>query len=534
MFKKQISLESMGMAEERRGEVPETLPGIAEDKESDIGQGLSSSASHGQDVKLRLAKKKISDANRMSYDVASEMEKLRLRLQETTKQELAEFDRKFSPKLLHSGLTVSGEDISGSHSRQGSLDSSLPQKAKQLGPSVSPPTGPFPGVAGGVGGHGHARQHSLPIDPKYLRHLQQQNESSSPPNLTPLIGNSGRNGRSPLLSKNGSQLERNRSPTPPLMYSQVRQISGGSMSSTEGGTLSPPLTPNAQFLNLMNPQESGGHQVSLSTTINPPSYHRVPSGGVPSQYFKQGKAPGMARMPSDGAAGYARHTHQSSTGSSTSLTRGSPEGEGQVNGTMGNRSRSSSAAQPHYSTAVLKRSSKRGSQDFSTPSPSSGTTPTHQSGGGATNRYEEKPNGRPNAYEQPKRRSYGEDALEADAKSNRYPQHIPPRLMDGAIPASPKLTRLSDMPPRPGSAPKSSSSSSAAQNRRVAGNQEEIQPYMTSSHVKAQIQKLNFKYTPFSHQQPPQPQLLPSRPTAADGPKFGKQQTAKSGENTWI
>ena len=125
--------------------------------------------------------------------------------------------------------------------------------------------------------------------------------------------------------------------------------------------------------------------------------------------------------------------------------------------------------------------------------------------------------------------------MDADIKNGRGntggrypPQLLPPRLMEGAIPASPKMTRLSDRiadSSRPSSRPSSA-------NRRSSGNQEDIQPYMTSSHVKAQMQK-NFKYTPFSHQQGPQQPVRAGTVSATDVPRVGKQ-PLKSGENTWI
>lgn len=586
MFKKQISVENVAMAHQDENAGGKGLPKIPEkgpedfmagDKEQTFAELFSGSTSSQPPVKLRLAKNCVSDANRISYDVASEMEALRARLQQTTKQELEEFDRKYSPKLHHS---VAAELEGGNnHSRQGSLDSSLPQEA------ATPPLSRL------QVGSGHSRQHSLPIDPKFLRQLQQQQQHQNQPNENShnLVALQ-KTGWSPL-SKSATSVEREgRSPTPPMLHGHIRQVSGGSMSS-EGGTFSPPLTPNSP----LTPQE--GHfqvqhqqypqythpQASSSSSVRPPK-----GGGMipPSQQFKQNsKPPGMARIPSDSKSSKFSDYNRHQSGSSNSLNRSSPEGvegQGQVNG---NRSRTSSnTSQTHYSTAVVKRGgskrggSKRGSLEIipppSMPHPPQqpqgmvvmGVVNTGGMGGKGAYRYDERvPNGRPKAYEQPKRRSYGEHGgadmeVQNFARASsaggmgvgvgmRFAQLSPPRIEN--YHASPKLSRLPDRRSTVSAADNRQNVSASnnplaltklqvrsgetANTRRVGSSQEDIEPYMTSSHIKSQIQNLNFSYTPFSQTQgAPRDGSRANTVVAADAPRMGKQPAGRGSVNTWI
>ena len=536
MFKKTVSTDSLLPAKETsRG--GEGLPQIAEEGGMRPGVSMpnissnpssSSNLSHPDSqergppvVKLRLAKKnsqnnsRLSDANRMSYDVASEMEKLRSRLQETAKQELAEFDRKYSPKLHHPG--VMAVDGANNHSRQGSLDSSMPQQ------SATPPLEATP--ISGQRGNGHTRQHSLPIDPKFLRQLQQSQSNETTPTLA-----THSSGWSPSLGN----ADKGRSPSPPLLFGHIRQVSGGSMSS-DGGTFSPPLTPNFQ----PSPQDGHTHQVPQNHT----SFGRAPhptGAGLPTQHFKQSNPPGMARIGSDG--GFSGYSHN--RGSSGSLSRTSPE-EGN-----GGRSRASTTAattQPHYSTSVIKRGGKRGSLEITPPPPA-------QQPGGVPGFYKYGEEKRPNAYEQPKRHSRGEDMEVGDVRhlsrvgssngsiGSRYPQFSPPRMEGNLIPSSPKLARAPPPVERHGSDKsgvkpplatklQTRASEPARMNSQQPSGQDDIQPYMTSSHVKSQMQILNFNYTPFS-----QHKVRSNTVASADAPKLSKQlpNAVKSAKNTWI
>ena len=531
MFKKQVSCDnlSMGTKDARSDGLPliaeEGLrPGVSMPNISHTPPSSSSLLSYpetrdkGGQVKLRLAKNpRLSDANRMSYDIASEMEQLRARLQETAKQELADFDRKYSPKLHHSNV-MSADN----HSRQGSLDSSIPNQQ-----ATTPTLAALKG--------GHSRQHSLPIDPKFLRQLQNQQSNET----TPSLATAHKSGQSPSLGPRHMSMDRGQSP--PLLFGHIRQVSGGSMSS-EGGAFSPPLTPT----------EGHAAQNSMgSSSFRPPGRFSTGAGaGLPVQHLKQGNPPGMARIASDGA--YNRRAY----GSNNSLSRTSPEGEGNGNGNGGSRGRTSSTTAPHYSTSVIKRGGKRGSLEIAPP-------PSMQhpqyGGGGGMYKYEEKvPNGRPNAYEQPKRRSYGEDMMETGNHTRvgnggvgRFaPVSSPPR-MEGGIPASPRLTRALDRRGSSDSRQQPSTVTTAATNPysrlhtraseptnlRGSGKppnnpatgrtHEEIEPYMTSKHVKSQMQMQNFNYTPFS-----QHQQRSYTVSGGDAPKLTKQ--AKSSKNTWI
>lgn len=589
MFKKQISTEDVTAADtenpaadkhlmqipEGESEVVVAVGTTAEEKTPHVQEStrndskttssssLVSSESKGE-IRLRVAKNRLSDANRVSYDVASEMEKLRARLQETTKQELAEFDRKYSPKLYHSGMLGIGEEVgevggvgggaweaTNSHSRQGSLDSSIPNK--QAAPGLTTPA-----VRQLITTHSHhTRQHSLPVDPTYFRQLQQSNETAPPP---PFFGH-------------------------------TREISGDSLSS-DGGAFSPPLTPNHQ---------TRDRSQSLIPLHNPApllirAVHPMAGGGVPGQH-KQSKPPGMSRMSSEGGTSSSQQLiHSQNRPASASTSSMGREGKGQVNGN--NRSRVPSNPQLHYSTTVLK---KRSSQDLSSsflpssthpgvavgantgkPHPGVGVGNTGKPhpgvGGGNTTgmgkgvyRYDAKvPNGRPHAYEQPKRRSYGEE-MDSETKqqatrgnvggstSGRYvhTQLSPTRLEGNISSASPRA-----IPDRRGTVSVSDThqtqysnnkvklqtrvssgditSVSSSSGRRTAPgqpSQEEIEPYMTSSHVKSQMQKLNYSYTPFSHQPQQQPQQQRANTvTAADAPKLSRKQnnSLRSSENTWI
>lgn len=490
MFKKQLSSDTL--PDESRGVLSsESLPQIVEEglrpgvSMPNISNPSSSSSlsypnavqDNGQ-VRLRLAKNRLSDANRMSYDVAYEMEKLRARLQETAKQELAEFDRKYSPKLHHHPNVMAMES-GNNHFRQGSLDSSIPQQHVATPPLEA------------VKSYGHSRQHSLPIDPKFLRQLQQQNQANE---TTPTLA-THKSGWSPSLGNRVTVPDQVQSPTPPLLFGHVRQVSGGSMSS-EGGTFSPPLTPNQP------PSDSHAQNLSPFAAGRAPARSGGNGGGVGLPY-KLSNPPGMARIASDGGPSLYNR------GSSNSLSRASPEGDGRI--------RSSSNTQPHYSTAVIKRGGKRGSLEITTPP----SMPHPQHGGAGLYKYEEKAsNGRPSAYEQPKRRSYGEDIMETDRNFHRlgngsvgrYTQVSPPR-MEGNIPASPKMSRVPE--------------------RRGGDSRQQQPPAMSKLQTRASDPAVVVNYTPFS-----QHQQRSYTVSAADAPKLAKQPklptSAKSAKNTWI
>lgn len=516
IFKKQTSVDNLHANKKTAGGM---FPGISMPNISTTPSNHSSHSytNQGQgQVKLRL-KTNASDANRMSYDVCSEMEKLRMRLQETTLHELAEFDRKYSPKFYHTGILGGLNMKDGNHSRQGSLDSSIPAQ----------PTEPPPQLKSIAGGHGHTRQHSLPVDPNYFRKLQQQNRSNE--NLSPYGGAGGASHSGSSLTGKASN---DQSPTIPY-FGHVRQISGGSMSS-ESGTFSPPLTPS---------------------TIQLIEYNASPSLGKGSSHghTKPSKPPGMARYPSsDSPVSSVNKTN--SRPSSASTRPPPPEGNGR---TDTSRVRSSSTAQPHYSTYALKRN-KKGSFDQKNSLQSVQQQQQQQVGigrGGVRKYggYEDKQwsaNGKPSGtyhHDPSSRRSFGEDVTDDAARNapishgiTRYTKFSPPR-MEGALPASPKMTRVADKraniltssdshqanPHSKLLVTKVSDHSNSIGRNGPSVHPDDIRPYMTSSHVKSQMQGVNFAYTPFTNQQKPKSTIS----GRGDAPKLTKKPNY---EQTWI
>lgn len=511
-------------------------------------------------VKLRLDTTCLLDANRMSCDVASEMEKLRLRLQETTKQELEEFDRKYSPKLspfellpLGSG-GVGGGGGNNNHSRQSSLDSSIPQHM------TTPPSRPLI--------MGHTRQLSLPIDPNFLKRLQ-SNEGTT--TIASNLITHSKSGWSPSLGTvGGVGGDNGRSPTPPLLYGHVRQISAGSMSSD--GTFSPPLTTNLTEGHTQIPRTGTGSSFPSGAPRMMTGGGGAGAGALPTQHIKASKPPGMARLGSDGGSSLnSTNQHTQGQGSRTSLDSG--EG-GNIRPPSGN-------VQPHYSTAVLKRGSgsgaggKRSSLEIVTTHPQQvGKGPLYEkapngrpvSGSGLGGKRSSldivthpqqvgkgPPNGRP-GYEQYKLqgRSHGEDVVDMDTRrvNNGGMGRYSNLRSEGkvAVSSSPKLGRMvpdrrttMEAAPPPKSLPRTSDPQyrNGAPGVGGAGGggsslEQDIEPYMTSSHVKAQMQKLDFNYVPFSHHQ--QQHTRSYAVSVGDAPRMGKQpNSAKpTGKNTWI
>ena len=153
--------------------------------------------------------------NQPVNDVCSEMQKLRMKLRETANQTVAEIEEKFSPKL--NGFTLGPMiDLSldhasaGSHSHQGSLDSS---------------TSYVPMLAQRSTSTRHSRQHSLPVSVVAQTRPRSPTTIAAPsppksPSPSNLIGHHAH-------SKSTSPPSR--SPTPPQRHS--RQSSLGSSSS---------------------------------------------------------------------------------------------------------------------------------------------------------------------------------------------------------------------------------------------------------------------------------------------------------------
>lgn len=172
--------------------------------------------------KLEIPVNPYRKSPRYSCDVASEMEQLRARLHETAFKELEEFDKKFSPKLTRPGINpASGES---SHSRQGSLDSSFPGQVAQTSSPLLAPS--------------HRREFSLPV---YMDPSTTGSPQSASGNSSPFASRSATQLPSKQVGERTAVGGENdlRSPTPPLQYGHIRQLSAGSNSSSSG-TFSPP------------------------------------------------------------------------------------------------------------------------------------------------------------------------------------------------------------------------------------------------------------------------------------------------------
>ncbi len=210
-------------------------------------EGVDSEPAELPEVKLR-GKEKLKipinpnfgpiDRNRMSYDVASEMEQLRARIQQKARMELEDLDKKYSPKFSHPGF---GLLDSSSHSRQGSLDSSIPNST-----NVSSTELPVAGQTR------HLRQASLPVffDPASISSLVKK---SPTPQLK-------------TQAENQLMEDKSRSPTPPLNYIHVRQASAGSSGS---GTISPPLMLTSGHVTSSQQSHVTGHK-SIPSQRNVP------------------------------------------------------------------------------------------------------------------------------------------------------------------------------------------------------------------------------------------------------------------------
>lgn len=370
---------------------------------------------------------------------------------------------------------------------------------------------------------GHTRQHSLPIDPRTSSHGWNLSSSSS-----------------------GNNVERNeRSPTPPMMYGHIRQVSGGSMSS-EGSSFSP--TQNIPY--------QLHHQ-------GPNMGTRGGGGGVLNS--KQSKPPGMMRVSSNGGSS---KQGSSSNSLSAAANRSSPESEGRA----AHEVQSSRPLSGQYSTTVLKRP-KRNSQDLSTSaSLQQQQQQQRQLGGnvgvvsGRYQGYERKPH----TYERPvNRNSYGDDmdpevkhvampnyggAGGGGSRAGRFNQLSPPRI-EGTVHSSPKMARAAPdsrrstvsevsrhqnkptgIPARP---PVKIVSQMSLGTNNASMHADDIQPYMTSSHLKSQMQANNFSYTPFSSQ--PSSHLQPRSSTVSSGgeapTKLSKQKGGvgvRKSKQTWI
>ena len=445
---------------------------ISEEEETPTVEMMLEQSSESSDVPIRKKLKiplnpnqAVTDRNRMSYNVASEMEQLRMRIQERARLELEELDKKYSPKMSHPGF---GLIDSGNHSRQGSLDSSIPLTASTFAP---PPVGT-----------GHTRQFSLPVfpDPSTL--------TKNSPSPQPLDTQD----KVRTLERDEST---SRSPTPPLQYLHVHQVSNGSGSSLGSGTFSPPL------LQVTSPSNQAGHLPSHKP-FNTPPVVRSPRHHNPQ--FHSFKEPSHTARPQSGRLPqmYNRdtaisHTHSSSVGGFPSHPQSSNQ---QYSTSTEPRPRSNSSNNTHYSTSVLKRN-KRNSPETNKTSPS----PPHNQG--YSNGYPASKPPLPASYNiQSHRRSNG-DLDQPEIKSIPRTAHLRKAPSGEKVAASPRMGRGSMMPsglvPDPNATHqklglRASDTTYLGTNlpnfQSSQVHPEDIEPYMTSRDAKSQM----FKYTPFT------------------------------------
>lgn len=255
-------------------------------------------------------------------DMVSEMQKLRLRLQEETRQELAAIDRQYSPKLFSRQVPRIGHGRQGSvdigvmrrshlysvegsslpqHSRDGSLDSSIPKPETLLEASFEASLVHTSGS--------HTRQFSLPAE----------NKAGKNPSLPSEFQQGRHASRSPsprLTSPGGTHydsfsLERtrnpSRSPTPPYVGGHIRQ---GSVGSSTSGVSSPPhhalpSTVTTSYQQQPANQARGGPDRKPYSTPPPSRVTRAPQYPAPlHQNIRQSAVASSAKPPS--GAGFPR------------------------------------------------------------------------------------------------------------------------------------------------------------------------------------------------------------------------------------
>ena len=529
-----------------------------------------------------------SEKREVVGDVVSEMQKLRLRLQETTRQELAEIDRKYSPKLSHKGLFGSDSSGQGNHARQGSLDGSSQATSQPI--TVS-----------------HVRYGSVPVDPSKLLNDTNFKASSISPHVS-----SERLGfyhDSPSLER--SRSSSSRSPTPPLQYGHIRQRSTGSVSSGSmsfspppvSGTISPlgfgfQYPPPVQRQQQSPPdmqQGGGGRAVSPKPFTVLPSPNRVPPPVHNQQppypnSFKQplptatGKPPpipakmhrgeistaaqlnpptGQLNQPATRLSppatqpvpypnplapqsvapphpGYQRKLHSSqTTGRMQSKSRGD---ESQQNasypstGSLGTKRPGSGGARSrtHYSTDVVGRRRRSGERNRLPLARSVDDIPKHQ---------KEQPPEVRNGYPRTAADSPVYDRLmppgsrSSSTSPDQSEQKSIPRTHRSVVPPSSNRIHRSPPPLQPLTANTTGMSRTAnlpsapnvfSDENSAAVYPEDIQPYMTSRQAKSQ-----FVYTPFSQDNKKHGSIHSNLNSTSTSRKLDKNNPLTPAEQTW-
>ena len=407
-----------------------------------------------------------TDRLRASYDVASEMEKLRLRLQENTLNELAELDKKYSPKFSHPGFRRE-EETGANHSRQGSLDSSIPP--------VQPTA---------VQSHGHIRQYSLPV------------------NIDPATFNVARMGESTQTRSTHSgsmdhvrgHRDSSRSPTPPFQYGHIRQVSGGSASSGSG-TFSPPPT-------VTSPHHESpllGHIVAPTRS----GRRSRPSSGVHSDSSDR-TSPSNAGQSGTGVGSMTRGSHNHGT---------SQTGNGSV---------------PSYSTYVVKK--KRNSLERI----ENGKHQIVRNGYPPSNPSHQVP--APSLRLQPPQTGYNKfqnhsvtDGLDQPEQKS-LPWNPFSKMVSDKVSASPRMSRATSSGRRD-TLPEKPHTYLIPRRSEPSIYPEDIQPYMSTAEVKAQMP---FEYVPFAAQSKRGGDTSSAMPLRTVGRKTdSNRQNQPMPENTW-
>ena len=527
-----------------------------------------------------------SEKREVVGDVVSEMQKLRLRLQETTRQELAEIDRKYSPKLSHQGLFGSDLSGQGNHARQGSLDDSSQATSQPI--TVS-----------------HVRYGSVPVDPSKL--LNDTNFKAS--SISPHVSSErlGFHHGSPSLER--SRSSSSRSPTPPLQYGHIRQRSTGSVSSGNmsfspppvSGTISPlgfgfqyPPLPVQRQQSPPDMQQGGGgravspkpftippspnrasppvhnqqppypnsfkqplptatgkpppipakmHRSEISTAaqLNPPTGQPATRLSPPATQFNQPVPYSNPPVPQSVAPphpGYQRKPRSSqTTGRMQSKSRGDELQQNtgyQSTGSLGSKRPSSARGRTHYSTDVIGRRRRSGDSNKLPLARSVDDIPKHQ---------KEQPQEVRNGYPRTAADSPLYDRLmppgsrSSSTSPDQSEQKNIPKTHRSVVPPSSNRMHRSPPPLQPLTADTTGVSRLAnlpsapnvfSNENSAAVYPEDIQPYMTSRQAKSQ-----FVYTPFSQDSKTHGSIHSNLNSTSTSRKLDKNNPLTPAEQTW-
>ena len=426
-------------------------------------------------------------------DVVSEMTKLRMRLRETANQTVAEIDKKFSPKVdrLKLGPSIELPSMatasSGSHSHQGSLDSST--------------TAPMPPHLISSASRGHTRQHSLPINAMHAAQPRAHSPTAigtpSPPKSPSHTHNPENRSRSPSLS-----------PTPPPQPHHAHQGSQGSSSGS--GTFSPPLSGliTTSYQTMAQAPMHGSPQVGqhphypgsrhsppLPSSTTVPSHRPPPPPPTGRKHSPSGQ--GGVRLPpgqtgngkrgsGSGSSGRQAHNvHHSSLDREYGHTYAS-------NPNLHVRSSSMQQDTTHYSTTVIKKRRSDGKLNV----PPFPDNPQHKNGYSTSSI-------RRSSYEEP-----GYDHLSPTGTGkqsfdrNQLEHKSVPR--SSQRPYSAREPRSTRQPHNVGGNMYAYGDNVYHSNSPLSASDmnlqspEKIQPYMSTGEVRAELKA--FQYTPYAEQ----------------------------------